>query len=117
MPIKPWRSDLGWCWQIFSGRQMLVTDGGGAQVVLAAAHHSMLQTRDLETGTLRNLDAGDQIARIIAAAPDARRHAQTLIHGIDLGMIRIESTDGGECASLGAIINDLRAALAKSGAV
>jgi hypothetical protein len=53
MTAKSLRSDLGWKWKAYAGRSLLVTDGGGEQVILSAKHHSSLTTRDLESGMLR----------------------------------------------------------------
>jgi hypothetical protein len=114
MTSPPSFLEYPWRWQMFGGRQMLVTDGGGMMVVLTAAHKSFLQTRDLKTGILRDIDEGDDIAKIIASAPEVRRHAQTLIHGIDIGLVRIE-TDADE--TLANVLSGLREALEKSGAV
>jgi hypothetical protein len=113
MTAKPFRDDLPWRWQAFGGRWLLVTDGGGQQVILSAAFKSHLQTRDLETGMLRNISPSDHVSKIIAAAPDVRRHAQALIHGIGIGLVRIE-TDADE--TLANVLSGLREALAKSGA-
>lgn len=63
---------------------------------------------------LRRISPTDPIAKIIAAAPDVRRHAQSLIHGIDIGLFRIEA-DGDE-AIANNVLTELRIALAKSGA-
>lgn len=112
MTPKPFRDDLGWRWQAFAGRWLLVTDGGGEQVILSPERHSHIQTRDLETGALRALAPSDTVARIIAAAPDVRRHAQSLIHGIDIGLVRID-TDADE--TLASVLTGLRDALARSG--
>lgn len=113
MTVRPFRDDLGWRWQIFAGRWVLVTDGGGAQVVLSAKNHSYLQTRDTETGMLRDIAPTDRVAKMLEAAPDVHRHARALIHGIDIGLFRIEA-DGDEKIADG-VLTELRAALAKSG--
>lgn len=117
MTVKEFRSDLGWRWQASAGRWLLVTDGGGQQVILSAAHHAHLWTRDEESGTLRNIEPSDNVAKIIAAAPDVRRHAQSLIHGINIGLVRIVPTEHGDRESLGNVLTELRIALGKSGAV
>lgn len=113
---KPFRSDLQWRWQPFAGRWLLVTDGGGSQVILSPERHSHIQTRDMETGILRKLAPSDAVARIIEAAPDVRRHAQSLIHGINIGVIAIRPSDNGDQESLRVVLNGLREALEKSGA-
>lgn len=113
MTAKPFRDDLGWSWQAFGGRWLLVTDGGGQQVILSAAHKSHLVTRDLETGFLRNISPSDDLAKIIAAAPDVRRHALALLNGINLGFLDI--SDEAE-PSFREVVNALREALARSGA-
>lgn len=116
MTAKPFRDDLSWIWQPFAGRWLLVTDGGGQQVILSAANKSHLQTRDLETGMLRNISPSDHVSKIIAGAPDVRRHAQALISGLDLGVIRIDPDDGSDRSTLNNVLANLREALAKSGA-
>jgi hypothetical protein len=103
--------EFPWRWQMSGGRHMLVTDGGGAMVVLAGAHTAHLLTRDLKTGILRAIDENDEVAKIIAAAPDVRRHAQALINGIDIGLVRID-TDADE--ALANVLGRLREALARS---
>lgn len=113
MTAKPFRDDLGWRWQAFAGRWLLVTDGGGAQVILSAMHHSHLQTRDMGTGMLRTISPSDPVSKIIEAAPDVRRHAQSLINGIDTGLVRID-TDADEI--LANVLTGIRLALKKSGA-
>lgn len=113
MSTAPDFLDLPWCWQISGGRQMLVTDGGGAMVVLSGAYTSPIWTRDLQTGTMRSISANDDIAKIIAAAPDVRRHARALLNGINLGFLDI--SDEAE-PSFRAVVNALREALARSGA-
>lgn len=110
MTARPFRSDLGWTWQAYAGRWLLVTDGGGQQVILSATNHSHITTRDLESGALRNLGPSDHIAKVIAAAPDVRRAAQSLINGIDVGLVRID-TDADE--TLANVLTDLRIALKK----
>jgi|ERR1700694_1959704 len=114
MTVRDFRSDLPWIWKAYAGRWLLVTDGGGQQVILSATHHSHLQTRDLETGMLRPISPSDPVSKIIAAAPDVRRHAQSLINGIDIGLVRID-TDADE--TLANVLSQLRAALAKSGRI
>jgi hypothetical protein len=113
MTAKTFRVDLGWRWQAFGGRWLLVTDGGGEQVILSAAHHSSLWTRDLETGMLRNISPTDRVARMLAATPDVLRSATSLMHGIDIGLVKIES-DADDTLAL--ILGNLRTAIAKSGA-
>lgn len=64
---------MGWRWQSFGGQLMLVTDGGGAKVVLGAekvGKFAHINTRDPATGVLRVLKADDEAAKLIAAAPD-----------------------------------------------
>lgn len=114
--IKPFRSDLGWRWEPFAGRWLLITDGGGNQVILSPDRHTHIQTRDLETGMLRNLAPSDHVAKIIAAAPDVRRHAEALLSGLDLGVIRIDPDDGSDRSTLNTILAALREALGRSGA-
>jgi hypothetical protein len=124
--IKPFRDDCGWKWKAYAGRWLLVTDGGGEQVILSAKHHSSLVTRDLESGVLRDISPSDHVAKIIAGAADVRRHARDLISGLDLGLIKIVSTTaakaGGDRATidhdknLEIILTGLRIALIKSGA-
>jgi hypothetical protein len=109
--IKPSRTDLGWRWQAFAGRWLLVTDGGGAQVVLTAKHHAVLQTRDPETGILRDIVPSDQVAKIIAASADVRRHAQTFLSGFDVGAFSFGADS--DLAALKVVLGELRAALAK----
>jgi len=104
--------DLGWRWQMFGGQQMLVTDGGGAMVVIAPARGSSVMTRDPETGGLRLLVATDEVAKLIAAAPELRRYAQSLVNGIDIGLVTV-SSDADD--TLLAILSGLRTALAKAG--
>ncbi len=106
--IKPFRDDLGWKWKAMAGRWLLVTDGGGEQVILSAANHSSIRTRDLETGILRDISPSDHIAKVIAAAADLRRHGQSLINGIDIGLVRID-TDADE--TLANVLTGLRIAL------
>jgi hypothetical protein len=110
---KEFRSDLPWRWQAFAGRWLLVTDGGGEQVILSPERHSKIQTRDLETGTLRALAPSDVVSKIIATAPDIRRHAQALIHGIDIGEVHFD----GPNRELEEIIRQIRVALTNSGAM
>jgi hypothetical protein len=50
------------------------------------------------------------VAKIIAAAPDAQRHAQSLINGIDIGLVRFD-TDADE--ALAVTMSGLRTALKK----
>jgi hypothetical protein len=121
MTAKPFHDDLGWEWKAYAGRWLLVTNGGGQQVILSAAHHSSLRTRDLETGVLRDISPSDHVSKIIAAAPDVRRHAQALMDGAHLGLIRIENigdprkVGGNPEAELATVLTGLRIALAKSG--
>ena len=102
---------LSWRWQMFAGRLILATDGGGAMVILAGAQHAPILTRDPVTGVLRAIAETDEVARIIESAPDIRRHAQALVDGIDLGLVRID-TDADE--SLSNVLARLRLALAKA---
>jgi hypothetical protein len=104
-----------WRWQMSSGRQRLITDGGGSMVVLAGAYTSPIWTRDPQTGTMRSIDASDEVAKIIASAPEIRRHSRSLIHGINIGLFRIEA-DGDEKIA-DEVLTSLREALARSGAV
>lgn len=114
MIAKPFRSDLGWRWEPFAGRWLLITDGGGQQVILSPDKLAHIRTRDLETGVLRNISPSDYVAKLIAVAPDLRRHAQSLINGIDIGLVRIE-TDADE--TLASILTGLRIALKNCGPV
>jgi hypothetical protein len=114
MSAKPFRSDLGWKWEAFAGRWLLVTDGGGQQVIMSPDKLSHIRTLDLETGVLRNISPSDYIAKVIAAAPDLRQYAQSLINGIDIGLVRID-TDADE--TLANVLTGLRQALAKCGPV
>jgi hypothetical protein len=125
MTVRPFPHDLSWRWQMFGGRQTLVTDGGGAMVVLAGAHTAHLVTRDLKTGILRAIQENDEVAKIIVGAPDVRRHAQSLIHGVDLGLVRIDIMDDKtvnpltglrDDEALANVLKGLREALARSGA-
>jgi hypothetical protein len=114
MTVKPFRDDLSWKWTPKAGRWVLVTDGGGEQVILTASNLAYLWTRDMENGSLRNVGPSDHVAKIIAAAPDVRRAAQNLITGIDIGMVRIDTDADEELAN---VLTDLRIALKKCGAM
>jgi hypothetical protein len=114
LTARPFDPNLSWCWKAVAGRWLLVTEGGGEQVILSPERHSHIQTRDVESGILRRLAPSDDVARIIAAAPDVRRHAQSLINGIDIGLVRI-GTDLAD-AELDKVLAGLRGALVKSGA-
>jgi hypothetical protein len=112
MTTKPFR-DLSWRWRMFAGRWILGVDNDDDRsIVLRGGQAMTLITSDGEAGVLRDLDPSDDIAKIIAAAPDVRRHAQSLINGIDIGLVRIES-DADDTLAL--ILGNLRIALAKSG--
>jgi hypothetical protein len=67
-------TDMQWRWQNLGGMVMLVTETGGAKVVLSASHAPVrapcIVTRDAGTGFLRAIRADDEVARVIAAAPD-----------------------------------------------
>lgn len=125
MTVREFRSDLGWKWKAYAGRWLLVTDGGGEQVILSAKHHSSLVIRDLESGVLRDISPSDQVAKMIAGAADVRRHALAIIQGVDLGMVAITSTsmarhDGVEATdkahrTVTELVSLLRVALIRSG--
>lgn len=100
-----------WRWETLSGRMILVTNNG--RLVLAGAHHAPLVTRDAHTDEIRNLYSSDDTARIIASAPDVRRHAQALIHGIDIGEVVFDSSPN---PGLDEVLRQLRVALTNSGA-
>lgn len=114
-PKPPAAADLPWTWRLFAGRCMLVTDGGGCQVVITSAHHTGLQTRDPETGILRGIDPTDPVAKIMANAPDLLRASQDLIHGIRLGLVKIESTERGKDFELTKVMQRLIEAMEASG--
>ncbi|TMJ05798.1 MAG: hypothetical protein E6G97_01995 [Alphaproteobacteria bacterium] len=62
-----------WCWRRFGDVLMLVTETGGALVILAPSRRKAkpeIQTRDLKTGMLRAIHKDDEAAQLIAAAPD-----------------------------------------------
>lgn len=59
-----------WGWHSFGGRMSLVTETGGAKVILIPQGRSQIQTRDPETGLLRPIRPEDNVARLAAAAPD-----------------------------------------------
>jgi hypothetical protein len=71
-------SDAGWCWRRFGDTLMLVTEAGGAQVVLAPARRKTpgIETRDPVTGVLRPIREDDAAARLIAAAPNLLHSAK-----------------------------------------
>lgn len=100
-------AEYNWRWDIRAGRQMLVTDGGGTLVVLSGQDFSPILTRGSD-GFLRPIEANDHVARIVANANSIRRHAQSFIHGIDIGMVTI-STDADE--ALATIMSGLRSSL------
>jgi hypothetical protein len=104
-------NDLSWRWHTLAGRSVLLANEGG--VVLSGAHQAHLMTRDCETGSLRALAPSDPVAKIIASAPDIRRHAQALIHGIDIGEVVFEHESN---PALDEILRQLRVALTNSGA-
>lgn len=111
--VKQFRDDLSWTWLTVGGRSLLVTDGGGQQVILCGAHHAHIQTRDLEHGRIRDIQPSDRVARMIASAPDVRRHAQALIHGIDIGAAVFEHEPD---PALDEVLRQLRISLTNSGA-
>lgn len=82
LPYQRVRPDLTliypWTWATFGGDLTLVTDGGGAQVVLTA--DTPLRTRGTD-GRLRKLLASDEVAGMIAAAPAARVALELLERG------------------------------------
>jgi collagenase-like PrtC family protease len=67
-----------WCWRDFGAHLMLVTKHRGAKVILAPNTYA-LQTRCQETGVLRPLHADDDVARVIAAAPEAVSLARIIV--------------------------------------
>lgn len=102
--------NLKWRWQMYGGRWMLVTDSDGAKIVLQA-RDGHLNVRD-ERGTLQPIEPSDDIAKLLVSSPDVRRHAQSLVNGIDIGLVRFD-TDADE--TFDNTMNGLRAAL-KAGA-
>lgn len=71
-----------WRWQNLGGALMLVTDGGGARVVLAGDHDTIL-TRDSETGTLRPMQSTDAPCALIEAAPDLLRALREITEALE----------------------------------
>jgi hypothetical protein len=104
--------DFPWRWQMTAGTLKLVIDNREGFVLLRASPGSAFLTRN-DDGGFRLLEATDDLAKVIAAAPDVRRHAQALINGISIGLVRID-TDADE--TLANVLGRLREALAKSGA-
>lgn len=76
-------TDMSWRWQSLGGMMMLVTDGGGAKVVLSASHARVrvpcILTRDDGTGLLRAIRADDEVASLIQAAPDMLRALEEMV--------------------------------------
>ncbi|MDB5606680.1 MAG: hypothetical protein JWP25_3580 [Bradyrhizobium sp.] len=113
MTTPPNFLEYPWRWQMFGGRAVLLA--GEARPILTGEHHAPLLTRDLQSEEMRPIDANDDIAKIIAAAPMVRKHSRALIHGLDLGVIRFEIDDASDGSPLDTVISDLREALEKSG--
>lgn len=111
MSTAPNFLDLPWRWQISAGSLKLVSDDSGF-ILLRPAPGTALLTR-ADDGGFRNLEADDDLAKIIAAAPDVRRHSRALLNGINLGFLDI--SDEAE-PSFRAVVDTLREALARSGA-
>jgi hypothetical protein len=74
-----------WAWRDFGSELMLVTQTGGAQVVLCAGiplkrtggrMKAALATRDAETGLLRSIKPDDEVAVLIESAPRLRMALQ-----------------------------------------
>lgn len=107
-------AELTWRWQARAGRWVLVTTGHVEHVILAGKDFARIQTTDPDTMEYRGIVPSDQVAKIIAVAPDLRRHVQTFINGIDLKLLRIEADGDRE------LVNDtltaLRLAVRRSGA-
>ena len=65
---------LGWRWQEFGGKLMLVTDGGGADVVLTVAQLGARAPWALVScsprGTIERITADHPLAIALAAFPD-----------------------------------------------
>jgi hypothetical protein len=57
-----------WRWQDFGSGPMLVTDGGGAKVVICGSRTGQLVTRDEATGRLVPLASDSPLARFILRA-------------------------------------------------
>lgn len=110
--------DLPWRWQIFGGRWRLHSvppDGSGyASLILQGEHGSGILTRDPESQAQRILVPSDDIAKIVASAPEVRRHAKALLNGIEFGFIDVSDEAD---PSFRKIVSDLREALEKSGVV
>lgn len=115
MSTPPNFLDLPWRWRMSAGSLKLAIDNRDGFIILRAPPGGALLTR-ANDGGYRNLDANDDIAKIIAAAPDVRRHAQALMTGLHLGCIRIDPDDGSDRSTLNNILKNLREALARSGA-
>lgn len=125
MSAAPVRDDLSWRWQTVAGRLVLVTDDSRREIILSGqldnwGHRWPIVTQD-QTGALRQISEDDPVAKIIAAAPDIRRHALALVHGLELDVIRIEITKikgmpASDHGSIEAVLNGLRNALVASGA-
>lgn len=100
-----------WHWHILAGRYVLLTEDG--KVVLSGAFQSHICTRDIESGRIRNIEPSDAVAKIIASAPDVRKYAQALIHGIDIGEVVFDHAPN---PALEEVLRGLRMALTNSGA-
>lgn len=118
--VKP-QATGGWCWRRFGDALMLVTETGGSQVVLAAAHRPMpegIYTRDPKTGLLRLLQADDAAACLIEAAPDLLAKLRTAVSHIEHMAAWIGNRTGGGVGysfeSLDEDMPDIRAAIAKA---
>jgi hypothetical protein len=74
-----------WCWRRFGDVLMLVTEAGGAKVILAPSRRKTqaeIQTRDPKTRTLRAIREDDEPAQLIAAAPDHALIARAMTLGV-----------------------------------
>lgn len=114
MSTPPNFLDLPWRWQQRAGAWRLETDCATPRLLLSANYNGHLTTSE-EGRALRLIDPSDDIAKIIASASEVRRHSRSLIHGINIGLFRIEA-DGDEMIA-DEVLRKLREALARSGAV
>lgn len=117
MSTPPNFLDLPWRWQMFGGRMSLVVDNPEGRILLCGAGGASIKTLSNDGSFFRNIEAADDIAKIIASAPEVRRHAQALLNGIKLGVISFRMTGEGERPSLPPPLIKLGEALEKSGAV
>jgi hypothetical protein len=77
---------MSWRWASFGNRLMLVTVGNGSKVVLAPPHgakNGSILTRDATTGSLRDIRADDDVAKLIAAAPKMLAALEAIIDASD----------------------------------